>query len=63
MLRINNFKIETLDNPGCNNGNYPIWEGVTEAGEAIGGQTCRCWKGCHGLDQLVETDGSVYLSR
>ena len=61
MKEISNFKIETLENPGCNNGNYTRWTGTVDGQEAHG-QTCRCRKGCAGTDELIERDGKVYLN-
>ena len=40
------------DNPGCNNGNYPEWEGILSSGETVCGITCRCGNGCSNTDCL-----------
>ncbi len=60
-IEIFNLEIERLENPGCNNGNYPRWRGQDEHGNNIGGVTCRCTRGCSGTDRLALEDGRDYL--
>ena len=59
-IQIKNLKIELLENEGCNNGNYPKWEGII-AGEKRHGYTCRCRNGCSNTDWLVCVDGQDYV--
>lgn len=50
-VEIHNLEVEEIENPGCNNGNYPTWTG-TVLGTPWHGQTCNCRQGCNGLDHL-----------
>ena len=62
MIRLNNFRVEGIDNPGCNNGNYPLWDAETDDGMTIGGKVCRCQRGCSGTDTIVtDENGDCYL--
>ncbi|WP_054697719.1 hypothetical protein [Syntrophomonas palmitatica] len=54
-MKIINLEIMSIENPGCNNGNYPPWIGVkAETGEVVTGQTCNCLAGCSGQDRLED---------
>jgi hypothetical protein len=52
--RIINITIEHLDEAGCNNGNYPAWEGTLPDGTKTGGVTCRCMGGCSNTDRFED---------
>ena len=53
-VRIVKIAVEKMENPGCNNGNYPSFEVTTSNGETICGITCRCGNGCGGLSPLPD---------
>ena len=45
MIKVKSVTIEELENPGCNNGNYPMVSVHTTNGD-YHGLTCNCRKGC-----------------
>ena len=45
MIKVKSVIIEELENPGCNNGNYPMVSVHTTNGD-YHGLTCNCRKGC-----------------
>ena len=50
-------EIMKIDNPGCNNGNYPEYRVVGKDGMILSsGITCRCGAGCSGTDRLGGAD-------
>jgi hypothetical protein len=52
-------KIESIENQGCNNGNYPaIYNKKT--GEYLG-NTCRCGRGCSDTEKLYSSEGGYYI--
>ena len=51
-MRVINITVEELENPGCNNGNYPEYTVTFDTGENLSGITCRCGNGCSGTDRL-----------
>jgi hypothetical protein len=53
-MKIKFIEIESMENAGCNNGNYPGYRITLENGEQIMGITCNCGKGC------AETDFTAY---
>ena len=56
-MKIKNVYIEDLENPGCNNGNYPRFTAINAAtGEKVVGQTCNCLAGCSSMDRLEDYD-------
>lgn len=52
MLKITKIEVETLENAGCNNGNYPEYTLYFENGKTYTGITCRCHAGCSGTDNI-----------
>lgn len=62
MIRLNNFKVEVLEDEGCNNGKYPQWEGTDAQGALLCGNTCRCRRGCSNTDAIfTDAAGDHYL--
>lgn len=60
-INIIGVEIEIIENPGCNNGNYPKWAGTnTYTGHKVSGKTCNCLCGCSGTDRLENYD---YIKR
>jgi hypothetical protein len=54
------LSIEDIDNPGCNNGNYPAWSITNPRGQVVAkGITCRCGRGCSGTD-CIRDDWGYY---
>ncbi len=52
-MRILNLTFESIENAGCNNGNYPAWSGIdADTGKVVSGITCNCLAGCAGTDRL-----------
>lgn len=48
-------EIAHLEGAGCNNGQYPAYRLINEAGEVVGeGVTCNCGRGCSGTDDVSE---------
>lgn len=54
MKKIISVEIENIDNPGCNNGNYPEMVVTAEDGRVYHGMTCRCGNGCSDTDRVPE---------
>lgn len=52
MIKVVEVEVEELENPGCNNGNYPRYMVTFDDGTAYSGITCRCGKGCAGTERL-----------
>lgn len=56
MLKIIKIEIEEIENPGCNNGNYPEYTIYFDNGEKYSGVTCRCGAGCSGTDCIRDLE-------
>jgi hypothetical protein len=55
MLKLIAIEVEDIENPGCNNGNYPGYTVTFDDGTTYEGTTCACGMGCS------ETDCIGYL--
>lgn len=53
-MKIKNVFIHSDRESGCNNGNYPECEIVTDDGRIYKGITCACGRGCSGTDRVPE---------
>ena len=53
-MKVIKIEFEQMDNAGCNNGNYPEYTVSFDDGTGYTGITCRCGRGCHGLDRIPE---------
>lgn len=51
--------IEELENPGCNNGNYPMVSVHTTNGD-YHGLTCNCRKGCANTWDVFNIEGKEF---
>ena len=50
--------VSDIDNPGCNNGNYPAWKLTDPDGNTVlGGHTCACGRGCANTDCIYDVWG------
>ena len=52
MLRVWKIRVEDIENPGCNNGNYPRFYLEFENGAYYYGRTCNCERGCSNTSRL-----------
>ena len=52
MIKIVDINLETIENAGCNNGNYPGFAVLFDDDSVAGGSTCRCGNGCSDTDKL-----------
>lgn len=50
-MKITNIKFDHVENAGCNNGNHIPYTVNFDNGAVYEGETCRCRKGCHGVDK------------
>ena len=56
MIKVKSVIIEELENPGCNNGNYPMVSVHTTNGD-YHGLTCNCRKGCANTWDVFNIEG------
>lgn len=52
MMRVVDVWVESIEDAGCTNGNYPAYEVTFNTGDVCCGTTCRCGNGCSGTDRL-----------
>ena len=65
MVKIEKVIVESLENAGCNNGNYPNYTVLfinedTKRVEKFEGMTCRCGNGCSETDRLPREGMEFY---
>lgn len=53
--------VEDIENPGCNNGNYPMFVATALNGAKVSGIVCRCRGGCSNTDTLAQITGRWYI--
>jgi hypothetical protein len=54
------INVESMENEGCNNGNYPAIYN-RETGEYLG-NVCRCGRGCSNTEKLyLSIEGGYYI--
>jgi len=61
-VKLINFRVDYVENAGCNNGNYPTWTAEIN-GKTTGGIVCRCRNGCSDTDRIVESNGEYFLEQ
>jgi hypothetical protein len=59
-MKIKSIEIESTENAGCNNGNYPEYKITLEGGTTVTGITCACGKGCANTDFVAYKIGDEY---
>ena len=59
MIKVKSVIIEELENPGCNNGNYPMVSVHTTNGDCHG-LTCNCRKGCANTWDVFNIEGKEF---
>ena len=61
MIEVTNIIMRPINDPGCNNGNYPEYVMGLSNGEILNVITCRCGNGCSNTDRLPKI-GMVFAN-